>query len=249
MKKTVHKGQVALILVLIMTVVSSLAVSLASRSTVDTRIQESESEGIQALISAQTGLEQLILSPNPDDNTISGDTYTATRSDSGIESLDVDLVEAGSSVEITLDPVNDELTGFSVYWSPSLTVLGDSSVFISVLENSGLINDYAYGYVDENGFIAADAGLDGYLKRTPNIPLNTNVYKIRITVLGDSASVRVVPVGAVFPSQLKIIRSIGSVEQSDNSSVKYGLQYDESSFDTIPSVFDYALFSGGSIVQ
>ena len=39
-RKLLHSGQVALIMVLIMTVISAVAVSVASRSTVETRIQE-----------------------------------------------------------------------------------------------------------------------------------------------------------------------------------------------------------------
>ena len=246
-----HKGQVALILVLIMTVVSSLAVSLASRSTVDTRIQQSESEGVQALISAQTGLEQLILNPNPENNTVTGDTYTATKSESGANSLEAGLMETGSSAELTLSPANDRLTGFSVYWSPSEdNPGGQPSIFISVIRNSGEISDYAYGYEAVNGFVVADNGTDGYAKKTASIPVDINVYKVRVTVLGAPARLMIVPVGDVFPSQLKTIKSVGTVTQPGSSTaVKYGLQYDESAFDTIPSVFDYALFSGGSIVQ
>lgn len=251
MTKPIHKGQVALILVLIMTVVSSLAVSLASRSTVDTRIQQTESEGVQALISAQTGLEQLILNPNPENNTVTGDTYTATKSESGADSLEAGLMETGSSVEINLSPANDKITGFTVYWSPSVeNPGGQPSIFVSVIKNSGEINDYAYGYEAINGFIVADNGADGYAKKTSSIPLDINVLKIRLTVLGAPARLRVVPIGDVFPPQLNTIKSIGSVTQPGSSTaVKYGLQYDESSFDTTPSVFDYALFSGGSIIQ
>lgn len=247
MKKTKqHKGQVALVLVLIMTVVSALAVSMASRSTIDTKIQESETESVQALLYAQTGLEQMIMNPQ---DSVTDTNYTAVRTDEGSESLEVDQVKTGSTLELNLVGANFlTLTGINVYWGPVAS--GEQpAVFISVIENSGTITDYAYAYTDDNGFTEADDSSGGYAKETPDIMLNNNVVKVRITVLGAPALLKVVPIGGgAFPPQVKSIKSIGTVQSADKS-VKYGLQYDESTADNVPAVFDYALFSGGSIIQ
>jgi hypothetical protein len=242
-----HKGQVALVLVLIMTVVSALAVSLASRSTVDTRIQQTESESVQALLFAQTGLEQLIMNPAltsgaPDSN------YYAVTSELGSNSLEVGLMEIGSTVEINLIG-GSNLDGFTVLWGPG-SAGGQPAVFISTVKSSGQITDYAYAYSSSNGFTVAGEGTGGYAKSTGSLPFSGGEVKVRVTVLGAPALLRVVPVGsgALFPAQVRSIRSVGSV-QSDSNNVKYGLQYDESSTDNVPTVFDYALFSGGSIIQ
>ena len=95
--------------------------------------------------------------------------------------------------------------------------------------------------------MASDA-FGAYPKTTGTINLSNTVRKIRITVLKAPARVNVSPVGGSFPSQIISITSTGTV-QSDEKSVKYGLKYDESAVDTIPAVFDYALFSGGGIIQ
>ena len=249
MIKTIHKGQVALVLVLIMTVVSALAVSLATRSTVDTKIQQSESESVQALLFAQTGLEQLIMNPSAGSAGSAGSDYYAVKSDTGTDSILVGTMDIGSTMEINLSQSNAALTSFIVYWGPDNDNPSNRpSVFISVIDINGNITDYAYGYDTVNGFTAAPDGAGGFAKMTPNIPLNTNIVKVRITVLGTPASLKIVPVGAVFPAQIKSIVSTGSV-QSAGQTVKYGLQYDESATDSVPSIFDYALFSGGSIVQ
>lgn len=243
-----HKGQVALVLVLIMTVVSALAVSLASRSTIDTRIQQTESESSRALLFAQTGIEQLIMNPVAPTSGAPDTSYYAVKSDVGSNSYEVGLVETGSAVEVNLvGAVN--LTGFAVYWGPGSSG-GQPAVLISLVESSGKMTDYAYDYGGLNGFTAAGAGSEGYAKTSGTVPVTDAITKVRITVLGVPALLKVVPVGAgaLFPSQIKSIKSIGSV-QSDSNKVKYGLQYDESSTDTIPAVFDYALFSGGSIIQ
>lgn len=251
MKKDQHKGQVALVLVLVMTVASALAVSLASRSTVDTRIQQTETQSVQALLNAQTGIEQLILNQN-DFEASEVDKYKAVRTDIGSNSFDVGRVDSGSSVEINLEGAVTGLTNFIVYWKPDTgNPSAQPAIFISVISNSGAISDYAYSYTGENGFTSATTGDYGYAKKTSNIPLTPGVSKIiRITTLESAALMRVMPIGAsaVFPSQARSIKSVGSVKSEDDT-VKYGLQYNESLNDTVPGVFDYALFSGGSIIQ
>lgn len=246
-----QKGQVALVLVLIMTVVGALAVSLASRSTVDTRIQENETKSVQALILAQTGLEQMMM--NPMSTVINDATYTANKTDEGMTSFTTGLVYAGTTVELNLEEANfNTLTGFGVYWKRDVdTTSGNPAILISVTSNSGVITDYAYDYTGENGFTVASSGSsEGYEKRTPKINLTNNVRKVRIMVLGAPALMKIVPLetGALFPAQIKSVKAVGLVD-SDGNSVKYGLQYDESAVAAVPSVFDYALFSSGSIIQ
>lgn len=252
-----HKGQVALVLVLVMTVVSALAVSLASRSTIDTRIQQTESESVQAILNAQTGLEQAIMNPDVTTGTISDNTtYTASIASEGSSNLVVSRVEVGGTVELNLtgaDFVN--LNGFRVDWSPDVgNPGGHPALFVSVVMNTGSIQDYAYDYTADNGFTAAYSGSDGYEFSTDNIGLSSGVIGVRITVLRTAAKIRVVPLGtsAVFPPQVKSVKSVGKTGSGQGvtgSTVKYGLQYDESLNDTVPAVFEYALFSNGTIIQ
>lgn len=245
-----HKGQVALILVLIMTVASALAVSLASRSTVDTRIQQTESESMQALLFAQTGLEQLVLNPGSTTVGAPNTNYYAVTSDVGTDSLIVGLLKTGSTVDVNLVGATN-LSGLAVYWGPENgSPLSTPAVLISLIESSGKITDYAFDYSGLNGFTPALAGDVDYPKTTGTLTLNGNEIDARITVLGSAALLKIVPIGfgALFPAQIKSSSSIGSV-QSDANAVKYGLRYEESSIDSSPTVFDYALFSGGSIIQ
>jgi Tfp pilus assembly protein PilX len=248
MIKREDKGQVALVLVLIMTVVSALAVSLATRSTVDTRIQQNETQSVQALINAQTGLEQMVV--NPDLSYVSDTAYEATKSGVGTNGLVVGRVETGSTVELNLTGASSELTAVDVYWKPDNNDSGaQPAVFISVVNNDGTISDIAYDYQASNGFyLAGDGASQGYSYKTETSINISGVSKIRVTILRTAALVKIVPVGGSFPSQINSIRSIGSVN-SGNTVVKYGLQYDESTNDVVPGVFDYALFSGGTIDQ
>ncbi len=246
-----HKGQVALVLVLIMTIVSALAVSLATRSTVDTRIQQTETNSVQALVLAQSGIEQMLM--NPSSTTISTPSYSASLVDTGMTTFSTGRIDPGSTVELNISGADFvTLTGFSVYWKNDVgNVGGQPALFISLVNNAGVITDFAYDYSGLNGFTAAlDGSGLGFEKRTPKINLAATVSKVRITVLGAPAFMEIIPLdsGAIFPSQQKSIQSIGNV-QSGSENIKYGLQYDESTSDTVPSIFDYALFSGGTIIQ
>ena len=242
-----QKGQVALVLVLVMTVVSALAVSLASRSTVDTRIQQIETASVQALTYAQTGIERLVLSP--ESSTVSDANFLSVKTQRGEEFFETGRVDSGSTVEVNLTGALN-LTGFSVYWKPDVGSVGKKpAVFVSLLNDNGVVKDEAYDYDGVNGFTAGqDGSSEGYEKKTQVVALSSDIKMIRITTLGCASLLKIIPVGGLFPAQVVSIKSIGSV-MSDANSIKYGLQYDESSSDTVPGVFDYALFSGGSINQ
>ena len=58
MERRTDSGQIALILVLIMTVVGTAAISLAGRTVVETRVQEINVDSTQAMLAAEAGLEQ-----------------------------------------------------------------------------------------------------------------------------------------------------------------------------------------------
>lgn len=244
-----HKGQAAMVLVLIMTAVSALAVSLASRSTIDTKIQKTETEGVQALLFAQTGLEQLIMNPVAPTSGAPDTNYYAVSSDTGNTGLEVALVEKGSTVEINLAG-SANLNGITVSWG-SVNSGEEPAVLISLIDSFGVITDKAFAYNSDNGFTPAGNGSGGYAKTSGTVAVTVDDTKARITVLGFPARLKIVPVGgagASFAYQTKSIKSTGSVLSVDKN-VKYGLQYDESLADSVPTVFDYALFSGGSINQ
>ncbi len=251
MTKKIHQGQVALAIVLIMTVVSVLAISLASRSTVDSRIQQTESMGNQALLFAQSGVEQMLI--NPEASSLDGDGFQAVRLDEGSTGLEAGLVNPGESAEVSLTGADfSSLTGFKVYWGPESAVSTDQpAIYISVINSTGLISDVAYAYTAENGFLAGIDNSTTYPKNTNVINLSSTAKTIRVTALGAKTRLRVAPsgsAGAVFPAQTMAIKSTGILEAEDKQ-IKYGLRYEESLSPMVPSVFDYALFSGGSIVQ
>lgn len=247
-----HSGQVALIMVLIMTVISAVAISLASRSTVETRVQQMETENTQAMLAAQAGLEQSVSTGVPVTGTlVQGQDYKVTVDTEGTTGVLTDKLNPGETVEINLDGVVT-LTGVRVYWRPA-DVSTTPSIFVSDIRDN-LTNDYGFDTLGANGFtqVASGGNLNGvtfnYVIPAPISVSVASTKTVRVTVLGAPAFVGVEPVGGQFPPQTKNYKSVGNVGSGD-SQIKYGIEYKESATSQVPSVFDYALFSKGSIIQ
>lgn len=247
-----HSGQVALIMVLIMTVVSAVAISIASRSTVETGVQRLESESTEAMFAAQAGLEKAAVSEsNVTGSLDSGRSYSVTVDVEGSSGVLSDKMNPGETLDINLVGAAT-LTGARIYWKPAVES-ETPSIFVSDIRNTATF-DYAYDTTGTNGFTKVNSGgsLNG-VNFTYVIPSPINVVagsskSLRITILGAAAFVGVQPIGGQFPAQLRNYKSVGDVGVGDTK-VKYGIEYKESATDQVPSVFDYALFATGSIIQ
>jgi hypothetical protein len=247
-----HSGQVALLMVLIMTVISAVAVSLASRSTVETRVQQMEIESTQALLTAQAGLEQAIFKDSSVSGSLeSGKNYNVTVDAEGVSEVTTEKVDPGNAVDVNLVGASG-VTGARIYWRAAVAG-GRPAIFVSDVR-SDRIYDYAYDSEGTYGFTSVVSGgsLNGvnytYVTPSPVTISSGNSVSLRITVLGAPAFVGVEPVGGLFPPQSLKYRSVASVGSGD-SSIKYGIEYKESVTNQLPSVFDYVLFSGGTINQ
>ncbi len=247
-QKMVHKGQVALVMVLIMTVVSAVVVSVAGRTTTETRNQQMSQESADAFLTAQSGLEEAISKGVGVTGSTTDKSFVVTLENNGQSGLVVDRVVAGTSVDIVLN-ASLLLQGVKIYWN-TLSA-SPSSILISKISND-LIEDVAYDASGSNGFVRVSSGgvLNGnsFSYMTPQISLNSSVERLRITVFGGNASLGVEPVGDNLPVQTVSYRSEAAVGSGDQK-IKYGLLYEQSKDQRTPEVFDYALFSYGTIIQ
>ena len=242
-------GQVALVMVLIMTVVSAVVVSVAGRVTTETRVQQLSKDSADAFLTAQSGLEEAILKKESLSGG-SGDNreFRVTLTNTGQEGLITDPVLPGSSLDIVLN-ASPLLQGFRVYWKP-LTASA-SSLYISKSAENEIV-DLAYNQTGADGFTRVSGG--GLLNSvefpyvTPQITLDVNVKRIRIAVYGGSAVLGIEPIGDLLPVQTLTYKAEGVVGGGETE-VRYGLNYEESADKKLPEVFDYALFSFGSIIQ
>lgn len=244
-----HRGQVALIMVLVMTIVSAIVISFAGRATVETRVQNMMTNSSKAFLTAQSGIENALQKKIDMNETLDEErSYNVVLSDDGKELILSNEVSPGTSIEVALEG-GIGLTGLKIYWSSAEST--NSALYISMVGDDS-IKDYAYDTTGEKGFTKALIGgtLNGveFEHTTAEIPV-TGAEKIaRITVFGSNTLLGVEPVGGTFPAQTLKIRSSSTVGQGDKKAA-YGLQYEEAKFNKVPEVFDYAVFSYGSVAQ
>ncbi len=246
-----HSGQVALIMVLVMTVISAVAVSVASRSTVETRVQQLSIDNTQAILTAQAGLEDALSQNTEVTGSLGeGKAYSVTKSDAGSTSVSTDKIDTGETLEINLVGAVG-VTGVKIYWKPAVPG-GKPAIFVTDVQASKGI-DYAYDTDGTNGFTRVSTGgsLGGvsYDYLSPSIPVTSGTsLKLRVTALVSPAIIGVEPVGGTLPPQSTNFKSVANLT-TGQTTLKYGVEYLESKSDMLPSVFDYVLFSGGSIIQ
>ncbi len=245
-----NSGQVALVMVLIMTVVSAVVVSVAGRVTTETRIQQLSKDSSEAFLTAQSGLEEAISTQQAQDTTIVGEdkTYKVTLENLGQDGLLTDRISAGSSIDIVLN-ASPSLQGIRIYWKSATS--SPSALFVSKITDTSIV-DTAYDTTGENGFTRVTTGgsLNGvdFPNATSQIDVDTTVRRIRVTLYGGSAILGFQPIGDTLPVQVVSYKSQASVGTGEQT-VRYGLNYEESRDKRTPEVFDYALFSYGSIIQ
>ncbi|HEX9007956.1 MAG TPA: hypothetical protein VF837_01725 [Patescibacteria group bacterium] len=259
MRNRSENGQIALILVLIMTVIATATVALSARTTVETRVQEINVDSSQAMLAAESGLEQALRNaPNANlTGTIDANTsFTATNQTVSTNQNAFQGIKRGETVEIfttgSVAPTTLTLLWQPVGNDPSFTPRG---VFVSVYDSSGKITDYAYDTVGNAsiGFGLADAsGVPGYTY-SKDIPVTATTTKVDITALGGDIDLGVRANGWTLPAQLNEKQVVGTVTRvgtgNTTETVKYGLDYRQSINGEVPEVFEYALFSGQSISQ
>lgn len=245
-----NSGQVALVMVLIMTVVSAVVVSVAGRVTTETRIQQLSKDSSDAFLTAQSGLEEAISRQESLNTTTVGDdrSYKVTLENKGQDGLLTDRVSSGTSIDIVLNG-SASLQGLRVYWK-SVTS-SPSALFVSKIKDNEIV-DLAYDSTGENGFTRITTGgtLNGveFTHVTSQIDLDPTIKRIRVSLYGGAAILGFQPVGDTLPVQVVSYKSEGTVG-TGTETVRYGLSYEESRDKRTPEVFDYALFSYGSIIQ
>lgn len=234
-----QRGQVALIMVLIITVVGAIVVSFAGRVTSETRMQSILTDSSSAFLTAQSGLEEAMKKQTSVTNLdLSGKSYNVNLSEVGKDALVANEVSPGTAVEVVLTG-GVGLTGVRVLWS-SLTSK-KATILVSVVGASST-RDFAYDTEGNNGFTKVTEGA------AQEIAIGPTDNLVRVTVFGGAARVIVEPVGGLFPAQTLKYQSSGAVGLGNKQTV-YGLEYEESKVNRLPEIFDYALFSYGSIIQ
>jgi hypothetical protein len=239
-------GQAGLIIMLVMVVLLTLGISIASRSTLDVSQSTQEAETSRVFDAAEAGIERAL-------NTDVALTYTAEdfQVDDLVGSYTVSEI---NELEVSLDEsqvVAVNTDGFSgdvlIEWSKVSNCSEDNpaSIVVSVFDSTtGLVRRYAYAGCDHG---------DEFL--APNDSASSPyVYATTVTVTNDEDLIRVRPLynetwlratALNLPVQYHQISSKASNEVSGETRA---IQVDRT-IPTAPTIFDYVLFSGSTITK
>ena len=241
-----QKGQVVLVVLLVMLAVGTIALSVASRSIVDVSLTKQEEEKIRAFSAAEAGIEDLLTQG------LAGNLGTGMTSPAGfpvdyiydVEEVGggtggYELEEALKNGEVIQVPLNGSAGEVKICWGKSGE--GDSAVEISVFKSSN-VERFAYnasGITDPNGFAAA-SGAEGDYNSCTNVDTSGASF-MRIKVLYNSASLSIKPAAGSLPAQAYKARVTAS-EGESSAAVEVTERVQVYS-----PVFDYVLWSGGGI--
>lgn len=265
-----QRGQIALIVILIMTVVLTIGASLASRSINDVSISRQGEAGGQTMQAAESRIEQVLsdLSSYTQGSNSLGDVTIGNVQTSGkvdrLREITTRVDEGGAVTVSLIDPTTGSsvITGAnSIYvdWGLNDVCPNIASLLVTVVNSTnglptGTISErhYAYGGAASedpscqttNGFLTVgNTTSGGYIRR--ELPLSVGDMYVNIVVLTNSTALRITKGTGInqLPYQSYAIRSDASnTEGNERSSVQVNR-----TVPAFPSVFNFVLYSGGTV--
>lgn len=253
-----NKGQAVLIVLLVVAVALGLGLSIVSQSTTDVKISKQEQESSRAFNAAEAGIEEALKNITVGiDQQIEVDGIEVNYSVSGKEVIE-GIFNENESIEVNLTGADPLLNIIDINWvdktsqteNPSScqnnSGQAPASLLITVIDSLDQTNRYGLNACvlsSENGLTdVADLGDGSYLRKY-QIPVSSSDKLIRVRPLYNRTSLRVS--GNVdLPNQAYLISSTAQVESLESKAIEV-----VRTKPTTPSIFDYVLFSGTSIIK
>jgi hypothetical protein len=248
-RKNQQSGQVALVVLLIMIVILTIGLSWVSQSLTDIKISLNEKEALRAFSAAEAGIEEILRLPSP----LAAGTYNVNV-ESGL-TANVSVAAIGEGLVQTVDKgeaINIFLTGstassLTINWidetKPDETDVA-ASLEVIVYNSAYTFSRYAFSPDSlGNDFTAVLTNPAGNFMRQTTVSVNPpGDVLVRIRPLYDKATVMVASNNSSLPAQQYGITSTVSGLGNKTSQIVV-----TRTIATVPTVFDYVLFSGGNI--
>lgn len=247
-----ERGQVGVIILLIMAALLTIGLSLATRTTDEIFVTEQRTQSTRVFNAAEAGIEQALssdLTAITSGSFTSGDGMEVTYSVSQVRQLETLLFEGVSvSVDVTGATDGQELR---VDWSQSDSCTNDdpASLVVSIYyDDTGTtrVRHLGLGACDRSdGFTTAQTINDNGLRRRYDVALQTGDFLVRIRPVYNNTQVRVSGNGFDLPVQYFAIRS--QATNPDGNEVRT-VEVNRT-LSAAPSIMDYALYSGTTIIK
>lgn len=258
-----QRGQIVLVALLIGLVVLTIGLGVANRSITDIKLSRQEEESTRAFNVAEAGIEEFLKEAdlsvhvkrhvNPD---VDGTGIRRVIDVAGEGELEVAL-KPNETAEIDLSGIDYE-DSLRIYWidtekgeDPGSCSEGEgqasASIEVMIYHKEGDIYSVRRSGFNScsglyNEFEEADAGSDPF-KSATDIFVNNDDKLVRVRVLYNEATIHIVGRSSLGVQMYKITSraqaSVGETRQIEVERTKPAL----------PAIFDYVLFSGGSLVK
>lgn len=258
-KSSSQSGQVALIVLLLMVALLVAGLSLASRTAQDLMLSTSQLESSRVFSAAEAGIEEALSSEFDFAGSeqlveLGSDYYEGANVSYSINKhslLDV-LIFEGVVVKVDLAGVAAATSpALKIDWSVESNCLTEepASLLISVYsQDAGVskVRHYALAGCDRGDeFELAGASSESGLNFYYQLPLTTNDLFARIRPVYNGTRIKIEGVNFSLPTQYLSIRS--QAENSSGDEVR--IVTVERSLPAQPSVFDFVLFSGDTLIK
>lgn len=255
-KSFYQSGQVGVIIILIMSVLLTVGLSLSANTNTDLIISQQEEESNRVFNAAEVGIEEALSS----DLTFEAQSQSGTVETIGdvevgyniakTNTLETRLFE-GVSVKIDVSNAADGDTMGIDWGRESDCADNPASLLVSVYSDdagSTKVRHYAYRSCDRSdGFENSTDINERELHHRVDVPMQAGDQFARIKPVYNDAHIRVYSSSAAwdFPVQGLVIRSEASSDLgNENRAVEV-----TRSLPSAPSVMDYALYSGTTIIK
>jgi Tfp pilus assembly protein PilX len=222
------EGQAGLIVLLVMVVVTTVAVSVSSRSVSELRISRQEQESTRTLNLAESGIEEILqqdLSTFSSTVNVAGTDipYSITPQDT-ISNYEL---SQGHTLEIDVTGA----TALNLNWT------GDPSIVVVLIESNGTLTREVF---KKN---SSPAGNIGIAQSLPYSYAFSGKVMARIKALYEPTLITVGRSGGTNPLYYKVTTT---ATLADGSTRAVSVNKFPGS---LPSIFDYVLFSGTSLTK
>lgn len=251
-----YAGQVGLVVLLVGAVLMTIGLGAISRSVTESKTARQETESSQAFNAAEQGIEEALKqSLESADSLQAIDTQLSDMGYKGNYTVSkqnqfVGTILSGHSAQINLDSYQGTI---QLSWKDKGGCgKGNAALVVTMIKSSGALTRTTYARscaTRSDNFNTAGVTCDGNVCTVSNVAAQGYTLA-RVTAVYADTELSVSGDGT-FPTQSYKITStatkdVGTTESgaAETRSVEVNR-----SLPAVPSVFDYALFSGGSIVQ
>jgi Tfp pilus assembly protein PilX len=246
-----QSGQVALIVLLVMIVLLTIGISLASRSISDVRISQDEKEALRAFSAAEAGIENILSQPTITAGSQTVPVTTGIQANVTIEEVGEGASQTlnnGETMHIIFTGATPATSTLNINWidkNVTAEMSNPASIEVIVYRIDYTMRRFAYNAMAQsNDFTLINSGSGNYFRQVQITGLNPATDAlIRIRVLYNQATVMVNSNG-LLPVQMYNINS-----QAQAEGEKIGRIAVERTVAILPPIFDYALFSNTNLTN